>query len=282
MSMVTYRGKRDLSVRAVLTYLVLLFGAVLSIFPFYWLIAGSLKTPSELLRRPPSLLPGHLTLDAYRFVWETMDVPRAFMNSTVVSGLEVGLNICFSALVAYALAKMRIPGKRYLMWLVLGLMMIPFQIMMIPLFLQINRLGLLDSYAGIILPGAVSSFTIFLLHQAFSTIPNDYIDAALVDGANHLSIMTRIAVPMILPLILTTVVINFLWSWNGFLWPYIVIQNDAMATLPVALARYQGFQAQRWDAVLAGATITSLPVLILYLIFQRKFVDSLTMTGLKG
>ena len=277
-----YRNKRTVSTRAVLTYLVLLLGAAISIFPFYWLVAGSLKTPPELLRRPPSLLPSDLTLHAYRFVWETMNVPRAFMNSTIVSVLEVGLNVCFSALVAYALAKMRLPGKRYLFWLILALMMIPFQIMMIPLFLQIHRLGLLDSYAGIILPGAVSSFTIFLLHQAFKTIPDDYIDAALVDGASHFSILTRIAVPMVLPLILTTILINFLWSWNGFLWPYIVIQRDEMATLPVALARYQGFQAQRWDAVLAGATLTSLPIVVLYLFFQRKFVESLTMTGLRG
>lgn len=280
--MATYRGKRGISARPVATYLVLLLGAAISVFPFYWLVAGSLKSPAELLQRPPTMLPGNLTLDAYRYLWDTMDVPRAVMNSTIVSGLEVGLNICFSALVAYALAKMRIPGKRYLLWLVLALMMIPFQIMMIPLFLQIDRLGLLDSYAGIILPGAISSFTIFLLHQAFKTIPNDYIDAALVDGASHFGILTRIAVPMIWPLLLTAVLINFLWSWNGFLWPYIVIQNDDMATLPVALARYQGFQAQRWDAVLAGATITSLPIVILYLAIQRKFIESLTMTGLKG
>lgn len=277
-----HRGRRGVSGRSILTYLILLLGAAISLFPFYWLIVGSLKTPAELFRRPPTLFPGELTLDAYRYVWETMNVPRALSNSVLVSVLEVGLNLCFSALVAYALAKMRIPGKRYLLWLVLGLMMIPFQIMMIPLFLQIDRLGLLDTYAGIILPGAVSSFTIFLLHQAFTTIPNDYIDAALVDGANHFGILARIAVPMVWPLVLTTLLINFLWSWNGFLWPFIVIQGDDMATLPVALARYQSFQQQRWDAVLAGATITALPIVVLYLAIQRKFIESLTMTGLKG
>ena len=280
--MAAYRGKRVVSVRAALTYLVLLVGAAISIFPFYWLVTGSLKKPADLLGRSFSFAPADLTLDSYRYLWETMDVPRALMNSTVVAVLEVGLNVCFSGLVAYALAKMRIPGKRYLLWLVLALMMIPFQIMMIPLFLQIDRLGLLDSYAGIILPGAISSFTIFLLHQGFTTIPNDYIDAALVDGDNHFGILTRIAVPMIWPLVLTAILISFLWSWNGFLWPFIIIQNDEMATLPVALARYQSFQAQRWDAVLAGATITALPIAILYFVFQRKFIDSLTMTGLKG
>ena len=278
----TFHGKRDIGVRRVLTYLVLLIGAAISLFPFYWLVSGSLKPASELFRWPPTFLPSVLTLDAYRYLWQTMDVPRVMLNSIIVTVLEVGLNICLSGLVAYALAKMRIPGKRYVLWLILALMMIPFQIMMIPLFLQIHRLGLLDTYAGIILPGAVSSFTIFLLHQAFMTIPNDYIDAALVDGANHFSIMTRIAVPMVMPLILTTVLINFYWSWNGFLWPFIVIQRDEMATLPVALARYQTFMESRWDAILACATITSLPIVILYLFIQRKFVESLTMTGLKG
>ena len=276
------RGKRNVSVRSLLNYLVLVLGAAVSLFPFYWLVIGSLKTPAELLRRPPTFFPDAPTLGAYRFVWETMNVPRALTNSTIVSVSEVGLNICFSGLVAYALAKMRIPGRRYIMWLILALMMIPFQLMMIPLFLQIHRLGLLDTYAGIILPGAVSSFTIFLLHQAFTTVPNDYIDAALVDGASHFGILTRIVVPMVRPLILTAILINFLWSWNGFLWPFIVIQGDELATLPVALARYQGFQAQRWDAVLAGATITALPVVVLYLVIQRKFIESLTMTGLKG
>jgi len=269
-------------VRPVLTYLALLLGAAISLFPFYWLVAGSLKPTSELFRWPPTFLPQGLTLDAYRYLWQTMDVPRAVFNSVVVAVLEVGLNVIFSGLVAYALAKMRIPGKRYLLWLVLALMMIPFQIMMIPLFLQIHRLGLLDTYAGIVLPGAVSSFSIFLLHQAFKTIPDDYIDAALVDGAGHFGILTRIAVPMVMPLILTTILINFYWSWNGFLWPFIVIQRDELATLPVALARYQAFQENRWDAILAGATITSLPIVVLYLFIQRKFVDSLTMTGLRG
>ena len=280
--MATIRRGRSLAVRPVLTYLALLLGAVISLFPFYWLVAGSLKPTSELFRWPPTFLPSRLTLDAYRYLWQTMDVPRVVSNSVIVAVLEVGLNVCFSGLVAYALAKMRLPGKRYLLWLILALMMIPFQIMMIPHFLQIHRLGLLDTYAGIVLPGAVSSFSIFLLHQAFKTIPDDYIDAALVDGASHFGILTRIAVPMVMPLILTTILINFYWSWNGFLWPFIVIQRDEMATLPVALARYQAFMETRWDAILAGATITSLPIVVLYLFIQRKFVDSLTMTGLRG
>lgn len=265
-----------------LLYLMLLLGAVISLFPFYWMVSSSLKLPSEIFRWPPTLVPTELTTAAYRYVWETTDVPRVVFNSTFVAVLEVGMNIVFSSLVAYAFAKLTFPGKRILFVLMLALMMLPFQIMIIPLFLQFNRLGLIDTYAGLVLPGAVSSFSIFLLTQAFSTVPNDYIDAALIDGANHFGILRRIVVPMVLPLILTTVLINFFWSWNGFLWPYLVIVRDEMATLPIALARYRTFQAMRWDAIMAAATLTSLPIVVIYLLIQRKFVDSLTFTGLKG
>jgi len=276
--------RRRLPIRVVSTYLVLLVGAFVSLFPFYWLVSGSVKPLQELFRWPPPMFPGEIGFDAYRYIWRTMDVPRALLNSVVVTVLEVGMNVVFSALVAYALAKMKIPGKRYLLWVVLILMMIPFQIMMIPLFLQVERLGLLDTYLGIALPGAVSSFSIFLLHQAFKTVPDDYVDAARLDGASHLGILTRIVVPMTIPLVLTTVLINLLWSWNAFLWPFLAIQSDELATLPVALARYRGTISSnpRWDAILAGATITSLPIVAVYLVFQRKFIESLASTGLKG
>lgn len=276
--------RRTITVGSVVTYVVLLLGAVISLFPFYWMVSGSLKPRPILFRFPPTLVPTEFTFDAYRYLWDTMDVTRALMNSIVVASLHVGLNVFFSALVAYALAKMKVPGKRYFLWIVLALAMIPSQILLIPLFLEIHRMGLLDSYAGMVLPGAVSSFTIFLLYQAFKAIPGDYIDAALIDGASHFSILMKIVVPMSIPMILTTCLINFHFSWNGFLWPFIVIQSDRMATLPVALALYHGTIGTnpRWDAILAGATVTTIPIVAIYLVIQRKFVESLTFTGLKG
>jgi ABC-type glycerol-3-phosphate transport system permease component len=153
---------------------------------------------------------------------------------------------------------------------------------MLPLFLQVNRLGLLDSYGGIILPAAITPFTIFLLRQAFMGLPNEYIDAAIIDGANHFQILFRIAYPIARPLLLTAMMINFYWAWNAFLWPFLVIRSDEMATLPIALYRYFAFGDQRWDAIMAAATVVALPVFLLYLVVQRQFVDSLTMTGLKG
>lgn len=263
-------------------YLLLILGALISLFPFYWMVATSLKPTAEIFAWPPVLIPSRLTLDGYQFVWQTMDVPRTTLNSVIVAVSQVSLNVFFSSWVAYAFAKLRFPGKRALLILVMALMILPGQIMMMPLFLLVNSLNLLDTYPGIILPGAITVFTIYLLRQAFISVPDEYIDAAIIDGASHFHILFQIAYPIAKPLLLTAVVINFYWTWNAFLWPLIVVVRDEMATLPVALSRYRTFQAQRWDAIMAAATVVALPIVLLYLIIQRQFVESLAMSGLKG
>jgi multiple sugar transport system permease protein len=263
-------------------YMLLLLGAAISLFPFYWMVATSLKPSNEIFAWPPSLVPSSLTLEGYRYVWNTMDVPRTTLNSVIVAVSQVSLNVFFSSWVAYAFAKLRFPGKRALLMLVMALMILPGQIMMMPLFLLVNSLGLMDTYAGIVLPSAITVFTIFLLRQAFLSVPDEYIDAAIIDGASHFHILFQIAYPMAKPLLLTATVINLYWTWNAFLWPLIIVVSDEMATLPVALSRYRAFQAQRWDAIMAAATVTALPIVLLYLVIQRQFVESLAMSGLKG
>jgi multiple sugar transport system permease protein len=265
-----------------IVYVVLILGALISLFPYYWMINTSLKPVYQIFTYPPGLLPTEPSVDSYRYVWQTMDVPRSLFNSVVVSVAGVSLNVFFSSWVAYALAKLEFPFKTVLFVLVMALMILPQQILMLPLFLQVDRLGLLDTYAGVILPGAITPFTIFLARQAFLALPNEYLDAAIIDGANHFQILFRIAYPIAKPLLLTAVLINFYWSWNAFLWPFLVIRNDAMATLPIALSRYHAFTEQRWDAIMAAATVVALPVVLLYLVIQRQFVDAMTMTGLKG
>ena len=263
-------------------YLLLMIGAVISLFPFYWMVSSSLKPAHEMYAWPPTLWPQQFTVDAYRYVWETMDVPRTVFNSTVVAVSQVSLNVFFSSLVGYALAKLVFPGKRYLFLTVLALMILPGQLLIIPLFLQVHRLGLLDTYAGLVLPGAITPFTIFLLRQACLGVPDEYLEPAITDGPNHSHILFLPPSPLIKPLLLTAVLINFYWNWNGFLWPFLVIAHDEMATLPVALARYRTFQAQRLDAVMAAATVVALPIVLVYLVIQRQFVESLTMSGLRG
>lgn len=281
------RKRHRISLRRIVArvalHIILVIGAMISAFPFYWMANTSLKPSFEVFKYPPSVIPTRLTLDAYAYVWNTVNIPRVVLNSSTVAVAQVTLNVFLSSLVAYALSNLTFPGKRYILAVVLGLLILPQQILMIPLFLQIHRLGLIDTYAGVVLPGAVSPFSIFLLRQAFlSVLVDDYVDAALVDGATHFHILFKIAYPMAKPLILTTALINFYWTWNDFLWPLLVISSDEMCTLPLALARYRGRDTEQWNAIMALATLAALPIVLLYLMIQRTFVDALVLSGLKG
>jgi multiple sugar transport system permease protein len=270
-----------------LTYLTLIAGGVLSAFPFYWMVSSSLKQNWEILQFPPTLVPVGLTFEHYGRVLATTGLPRAFVNSVIVTSCQVILVVIISTMVGYALAKLRFPGRQVLFLVVLAMVMVPFQLFMIPLFLLMDKYNLIDTYAALILPGAVNSFSLFLMRQAFLTMPDDYIDAALIDGAGHFRILFQIGVPMVMPMLLTVALVNAFWSWNAFLWPYLVIAQESMATLPVALGRYSrmivgGGRTIRWGDVMAAATLTGAPMIFIFLILQRRFVEALTMTGLKG
>lgn len=264
-----------------LLYVVLGIGALVSLFPFYWMVTASFKVNSEIIQFPPSLFPQSFSFEHYLYVLDYVDIFRVLLNSTIVAIGVVILNLIFSSLVAYALAKLKFPGKKSLFLLVIALMMIPFQLLMVPLFLLIDQYGLMNTYWAMILPSSVGSFSIFLLRQTFLGFPDDYIDAALMDGANHFRILSTIVMPMAKPMVLTVVLINFYWTWNDFLWPNLVITSDTMATLPVSLAKFTSFMDTRWGAIMAAATFTALPIIILYMIIQKRFIESLTTSGIK-
>ncbi len=287
------RSRRVKAVRAahvlgqVITYLVLIVGGAISIFPYYWMVSSSFKENWEIIRFPPTFYPHSVTLDHYIVILNTTGLVRGFLNSVIVTSSRVVLIVIISTMVGYALAKLRFPGREALFLFSLAIMMVPFQLFLIPLFLLMDKYNLIDTYAALIVPGAVNSFSLFLMRQAFLTMPDDYIDAALIDGAGHFRILFRIGVPMVTPMLLTVALVNAFWSWNEFLWPYLVILHDYMATLPVALARYSRIvvgsgQTIRWGDVMAGTTIAGAPMIFIFLILQRRFVEALTMTGLKG
>jgi|DewCreStandDraft_4_1066084.scaffolds.fasta_scaffold14762_2 multiple sugar transport system permease protein len=272
----------------ILVYVILIVGTVIALFPFYWMISSSLKENWEILSFPPTLWPHTLTFTHYQSVLSTIGIVRAFINSIVVVASRVFIVLMVALITGYSLAKLRFPGREVLFVLVLALMMVPGQIYLIPLFLLVNHYGWIDTYAALIIPGAINSFSIFLMRQAFLSVPNDYIDAALVDGAGHFRILFKIGLPMVAPMVLTLVLVNAFWSWNDFIWPFIVIVRDEMSTLPVLLARFARLLTGpvgrniRYGEVMAAATLTSLPILVVFLLIQRMFVESLTMTGLKG
>jgi multiple sugar transport system permease protein len=251
------------------------------------MISSSLKESSEILQQPPTLWPHNWTTAHYAMILSSLGLERALLNSVIVAPGRVLLVVVIAVMTGYTLAKLRFPGRRVLFAIVLGLMMVPMQLSLIPLFLLTERYGLIDTYAALIIPGAVNSFSIFLMRQAFLSVPNDYIDAAIVDGAGHIRILYQIALPMVMPMVLTLALVNAFWSWNDFLWPFIVIVREEMSTLPVALARFSRMimgvgGTTRAGPVMAAATLTALPIMVIFLIFQRRFVEALTMAGLKG
>lgn len=279
--------RRQFVLQRILIYLILTIGAIVAAFPFYWMISSSLKESFEILQHPPTLWPHNWTAAHYAMILATLGLERAFLNSVVVATGRVFLVVGIAVMTGYTLAKLRFPGRRMLFAIVLGLMMVPPQLSLIPLFLLTEKYGLIDTYAALIIPGAVNSFSIFLMRQAFLSVPNDYIDAAIVDGAGHIRILFQITLPMVMPMVLTLALVNAFWSWNDFLWPFIVIVREEMSTLPVALARFSRMimgvgGTTRAGPVMAAATLTALPIMVIFLIFQRRFVEALTMTGLKG
>lgn len=275
-------------VQRALVYVVLALGAVVAIFPFYWMVSTSVKVTWETFLYPPTFYPHNLTAAHYRTILSTVGLVRAFATSVLVTSGRVLLVSVVSALTGYSLSKLHFPGRNALFLAVLALMMLPFQLYLIPLFLVTYYWGLIDTYWALILPGSVNSFSIFLMRQAFLSVPDDYIDAAIIDGAGHVRILLKIALPMVMPMMLTLILLNSFWSWNAFLWPFIVIVREEMSTLPVSLARFArsvsgyGLATTRNGEVMAAATITALPMVIIFIIFQRRFVEALTMSGLKG
>lgn len=268
----------------IFVYICLMVGGFIALFPFYWMILNSFKPGWALSQWPPSLVPCNLTFENYRYIARFIDIPRTYFNSIVVSVSLITSNIVLGSMMAYALAKLKFPGRESLFLVILATMMIPFQLMMVPLYLLMNTYSLLDTYWALIFPTMVHPVSIFLLRQAFVSIPNDYIDAARIDGASHFRILFSIILPMARSRIVVVMIINLYWSWNAFLWPWIAIIHDEMGTLPVILARFKGFaeQESRWGPMMGVATLTAMPLIVVYLFAQKKFVKALTTSGLKG
>ena len=278
-----YHIKRHLN--RFLIYLILIVGAVLAFFPFYWMVIGSFKQEWDLFRWPPSfiLTPSAATLKNYVTVFQRVPVGRMYFNSAFVALGRITLNLFISLLTAYALAKLRFPGKSILFSLVLLFMMLPFQLLLVPLFLLMDQYGWLDTYQALILPVAVTPFSIFLLRQAFMSIPDDYIEAAKIDGANQFYILFRVVAPMVRPIIWTVVIITFYWAWNDFIWPNVAVVHNEMAPVPVGLFRFFANQqsSPRWGPIVAFTTLVPIPVIVLFTIAQRQFIEAMVNVGLK-
>lgn len=263
-------------------YILLIMGGLVMIVPFAWMISTSLKSGQYVLSMPPQLIPNPATLDSYRRIFELYPIGRMLFNSLFVAGLTTIGQLITCSMAAYAFARLKFRGHNFIFLLYLATLMVPFQVTITPLFILMRIFGWINTYQGLILPGVFSAFGTFMLRQAFMTIPTEYEEAAYMDGASPLTIFLKIILPLSKPALATLSVFAFMGSWNSFMWPLFIVREETLMTLPVGLATLQGRWLTEWNLVMAGAVITVLPMLLLYLFAQKYLVQGYVMSGLKG
>jgi putative chitobiose transport system permease protein len=257
--------------------------ALVMLFPMLWLISTSLKSPTEnIWQSPPELLPSQPTLENFSQVWQSLPFATYLYNSILVSLLTVGLNLLFCSLAAYPLARLSFVGRNGIFIAIVATIMIPFQIVMIPLYILTVQLGLRNSYLGVIFPSLASAFGIFLLRQALITVPKEIEEAARLDGTSELGLWWYVMLPAIRPALITLAIFVFIGAWSDFLWPLIVIQDESLYTLPLGVAKLAGTFSLDWRLVAAGSVISITPVLVLFLFLQKYIVPTDTASGVKG
>ncbi len=257
--------------------------AIVMLFPLLWLISTSLKSPTEnIWQTPPQLLPSQPTLENFSKVWQSLPFSTYLYNSVLVSVLTVGLNLLFCSLAAYPLARLSFVGRNGIFIGIVTTIMIPFQIVMIPLYILTVQLGLRNTYLGVIFPSLASAFGIFLLRQALLSVPKEIEEAARLDGSSELGLWWYIMLPAIRPALITLAIFVFIGAWSDFLWPLIVIQDESLYTLPLGVAKLAGTFSLDWRLVAAGSVISITPVLVLFLFLQKYIVPTDTGSGVKG
>jgi multiple sugar transport system permease protein len=275
-------------VKRTLLYLAAIGTSLLMIGPLYWMFGTSFKPSGDIFASPPKWVPNPWILGNYRDVFTLLPFGRFFVNSVIVSVAIVVLNIVFDTMAAYAFAKLRFPGRNLIFFLLLITLMIPFQVNLIPLyrlmvfFHEISpHLGV-DTYSGLIAPSMIQVFGIFLMRQFFQSVPDEVLESARCDGASEFRIIWSIVFPLALPGMATLAIFTFLAAWNDFLWPLLVTSSDEMRTLPVGVALLARRNTINWGNTMAGTTLASIPMIVVFLVLQRRFIEGLTAGAVKG
>ncbi len=271
--------RRTLSRTVILTVVVAL-GAIAMFFPFVWTIVTSI-TPDAGLTVTPALIPDNPTLEAYFRLFTERPFARIIMNSLALAVITTLVQLFTSATAAYAFSRLPFRGRGVVFGIYLATMMIPLQVLIVPLFVELRTFGLLNTYLGALLPTFASAFGIFLLRQAMNQVPMELDEAAKLDGAGHFRVFGQIILPNIRPALATLTVFAFMGSWNSFLWPLIVLRKPEFQTLPIALAALQGQYTTDWDVVMAGSVVSILPMLALYLFAQKYIIQGVASSGIK-
>lgn len=265
------------SVQALLTL-----AAAITLIPVIWTVLSSLKTNATIFAVPFQWLPDSLNWNNYSEAFETAPFGRFFLNSTIVAISVTATTVFFAAMAGYGFSKFRFPGRNILFGMILSTFMIPFPVIMIPLFVLVRNFGWVNSYLGLIVPGALTGFAVFMMRQFIQALPSELIDAARCDGAGEIRIFLTIVLPLAKPALATLGILTFLDSWNNLLWPLIVIQSEEMETIPLGLTKFSTLYSTNYAQMLAMAVIASLPVLIVFIIGRRQIINSLMLSGIKG
>ncbi|WP_433862140.1 carbohydrate ABC transporter permease [Streptomyces sp. L7] len=262
-------------------WIVLVIGLIFAIVPFIWMVSGSFRSESDLFGNPASLFPTSITLHGYLGVWEQLPFLRLLGNTFVFAGVTTAATLLFDSLCAYALARLKFRGRNLAFILVIATLMVPFQVTLIPVFIELFHFGWLNTYQGLIVPRATSAFGIFLFRQFFISIPTELDEAARIDGAGHFRIYWKIILPLAKPAIATVAILNFMNLWNDLLWPLVVTSDPNMLTLPAGLTLFGGQHVTDHAVLLAGATISLIPIAVAFFFAQKYFVAGVATTGLK-
>ena len=267
--------------KKLILYLFLIVTGMITLAPFIWMLAASFMTDGQSAAFPPPFFPDSLYFGQYISLFARLNIAKNFFNSLVLSLSVTVISLFFNSLAGFAFAKYRFKGKNFLFNLLLSSMIIPAQVTMLPLFLMLKSMGLINTYFAIIIPGMANIFGIFLIRQYVLSIPDSLIEAARIDGASDFMVYRRIVLPLCQPILITLAIFTFLGTWNDFLWPLIALTDSSMYTLPVALANLMGEHVKDAELMMAGSVITILPVIIVFLILQRYYIQGIMLSGVK-
>ncbi|MEU6391709.1 carbohydrate ABC transporter permease [Streptomyces sp. NPDC046939] len=286
MSAVTPTGRRSGGrARRPLLYVVASLGLLVMAAPFLWMALSAFKTKKDLTASPPVWIPSEWTLRNFRDLLDQLDMGRYFLNSVIVAVLVTVCNLLFCSMLGYALAKLNFSGRSKVFGVVLAALMVPANLMVLPLFVLVNQLNLLDTYAGLVLPFAAGAFGVFLMRQFMQSIPDELLEAARMDGAGEWYIFWRIVLPLVKPALATLTIFTFLGSWNNFIWPLIATNDPDKYTLPVALATFANDPNRTVGGgngmLMAGSLLVVLPVLLVFAVLQRHFTQGIATAGMK-
>lgn len=269
-------------VKKLIVHLILLAGVFIVVFPFIWMVLTSFKTVGEAMQIPPTIFPKKFLVDAYTQIISALPFARVYLNTIISTVVTTVVQVSFCSMAAYAFARINFPFKNAIFILILSVLMVPGQIFLIPQYLIVQKMGLLDTIPALFLPNLFSAFGTFLLRQFFMSLPKELEEAAILDGCNRYQIFGKIMLPLVKPGIVSLVIFTAKFAWNDFMWPLIVNTSPKMMTLGPSLSTLQGQYTTKYPMQMAGAVMAVIPIIVLFFIFQKQFIEGVAQSGIKG